>query len=196
MIECTTKDCGNPTATYLCSQCTRDLQAWLDKIPELVADLHVTVARLDRVRKQTGGGGGGKAGSAAPINLDAYEIRWYLSAVTLDAADHAKQADAAVIAWNIQDAITKAEILVSGPIEKPIDHEANKRRVADIAEPMPTRQLLPWLREKARITITARDIQNWAARGKIRAHARDPLPTYHPAEVLDAWHATKKEPAR
>ena len=65
--ECTTDDCRNMTSTYLCGQCVSDLQQWLDRIPILLVELRVTIARQDNVRPAGGGGSGSKPGSAAPI---------------------------------------------------------------------------------------------------------------------------------
>ena len=190
--ECTTADCANHTSTYLCGQCVRDLQAWLDKVPLLIAALNVTVAKLDNVRPAGGGwNSGGKPVSAAPINLDALQLQENLRTVWANAHDYAQDSRAAGLAWLIQDWVTKAELLVSGPEEPPVNHQANRERIKDIAPAMPTRQLVPWLRQHAQIVVTSMDIRNWARRGKIRPVATEPQPTYHPHEVLDAWHDTR-----
>jgi hypothetical protein len=193
LIECTTPDCGNQTATYLCHQCVDDLQAWLDKIPELVSDLHVTVARLDKIRKQSEGRPGTKTGSAAPINIGAFQIRWYLETITLNAADHAKDPEAATIAKNIRDAVNEGEILVLGPAEPPVDHAKNRERVREIAPAMPTRELIPWLKKNAGIKITGQMIRHYAHKGYLRPIERTPLPTYLPDEVLDVWERHANE---
>jgi hypothetical protein len=193
-LECTTEDCGNHTSTYLCSQCVADLQAWLDKVPPLVLALDVTIAKLDNVRS-AGGGGGGKPGSKAPINLDALQLQENLRGVGISAQDYALDDRAAGLAWMIQDWATKAELLVSGPESETINHARNRERVRNIAPPMPTRELVPWLRQKAKISVTSMDIRNWARRGKLTAVDREPQPTYHPHEVLNAWHETRKETA-
>lgn len=184
------------TSTYLCTQCVTDLQAWLDKIPPLIDALYVTMAKLDNVRSAGGGGGGSKPGSAAPINLDAAELRANLCSVGKDAKAYAHDERAAGLAWLIQDWATKAELLVSGPEAETINHARNRERVRNIAPPMPTRELLPWLRKHARISITAFDIRNWARRGKLTPVDREPQPTYHPHEVLATWHDTRKENAQ
>ncbi|SDW33482.1 hypothetical protein SAMN04487912_102369 [Arthrobacter sp. cf158] len=195
--ECTTSDCQNHTSTYLCTQCVRDLQAWLDKIPTLIEALGVTIAKLDHVRPISGGwNGGGKPGSAAPINLDALQLQENLKSVGRHAKDYAQDSRAAGLAWLIQDWVTSAELLVSGPEEPPVNHAANRERVKDIAPPMPTRKLVPWLRLNAQITLTGKDIRNWVARGKIKAVESTPSPTYHPHEVLDAWYETRREQTR
>lgn len=190
--ECTTDDCGNWTETYLCGRCVDDLQAWLDKVPVLVEALTVTVHKLDHVRPAGGGGGGGaKPGSAAPINLDALQLQENLRTVGTSAAWYATRDHAAGSAWLIQDWVTKAELLVSGPEMEYVNHAANREKVRNIAPPMPTRQLLPWLRTHAKIAITSMDVRDWARRGKLTPVEREPQPTYHPHEVLAAWHDTR-----
>jgi len=191
-MECTTEDCANGTSTYLCSQCVSDLQQWLDKVPPLVLALDVTIAKLDNVRS-AGGGGGGKPGSKAPINLDALQLQENLRSVGGSAKDYAMDERAAGLAWMIQDWATKAELLVSGPESETINHARNRERVRNIAPPMPTRELVPWLREKAKISVTSMDIRNWARRGKLVAVDREPQPTYHPHDVLNAWHDTRSQ---
>ncbi|WP_028265922.1 hypothetical protein [Arthrobacter sp. MA-N2] len=195
--ECTTEDCLNHTDTYLCTHCVRDLQAWLDKVDVLIETLGVTIAKLDHVRPANAGwNAGGKPGSAAPINLDALQLQQNLKSVGRCAKDYARDERAAGIAWLIRDWITKAELLVSGPEEPPVNHAANRERIKGIAPPMPTRQLVPWLREKTGIIINAQQIRDWARRGKLTAAEREPSPTYHPHEVLAAWHQTRKEDHR
>ena len=198
-IECTTVDCANHTSAYLCTNCVRDLQAWLDKVPVLIVELNVTIAKLDNVRPAGGGGGGGghKPGSEAPINLDALQLQENLRSVNRTlASQHAKDPHAAGVAWLIQDWVTKAERLVSGPDEPPVNHNANRERVKGIAPAMPTRQLVPWLRQNAKVVVTSMDIRNWVRRGKLRAAEESPQPTYHPHEVLDAWYETRRAESR
>lgn len=196
MNDCTTMDCGNLTDLYLCSACVSDLQAWIEKAHLYAPELNVTIAKLDVLRSAGNtGGGGGQAGSAAPINLDAVQLQQNLNSVDRDASDYAKDQFAAGIAWTIQDWVVKAERLISGPETEHVDHAANKAQVQGIAPAMPTRELLPWLREKAGISVKGMDIRNWARRGKITPVERTPQPTYLPHEVLAAWHQTQKEMA-
>lgn len=191
--ECTTEDCANHTSTYLCRQCVSDLQQWIDKIPPLITELSVTVARLDNVRPAGGGwNSGGKPGSAAPINLDALQLQENLRSVSPKASAYAQDERAAGLAWLIQDWVTKAELYVSGPEEPPINHHENQRRIKDAElPPMPVRELVPWLKEKAGIVITGMDIRNWARRGKLKPVPTEPHPSYHPHEVINAWHDTR-----
>jgi hypothetical protein len=78
-LECTTEDCGNNTSTYLCSQCVTDLQAWLDKVPTMRAELFVTMAKLDAVAPRSSGGGGGSTENPAPVNHGAMDVRHALA---------------------------------------------------------------------------------------------------------------------
>ena len=78
-LECTTEDCNNHTSTYLCGQCVTDLQAWLDKVPDLREELFVTMAKLDAVAPRNSGGGGGKTENPAPVNHGAMDIRHALA---------------------------------------------------------------------------------------------------------------------
>jgi len=190
--ECTTDDCRNFTSEYLCTRCVSDLQAWLDRIPILLVELRVTIARLDNTRPAGGGGGGSKPGSAAPLNLDAWQLQENLRTVGQSAKDYANQEHASGAAWVIQDWVTKAELLVSGPEAEHVNHAAIRKRLEERRpDPMPTRKLIPWLKENARITVTQFDIRNWARRGKLTPVDREPLPTYHPYDVLNAWHDTR-----
>lgn len=115
--ECTTADCQNWTSTYLCTQCVSDMQSWLDKVSELLPELDVTIARLDVVRRSSEGGHSKTTGSAAPINLDALQIKANLQSLGTDANYYAGDQFAAGIASTIQDWVTKAEVIISGPEE-------------------------------------------------------------------------------
>jgi len=187
---CTSINCETPTELYLCAQCVRDMQAWIDKIPTLLPELDVTIRRQDVLRKagNEGGNGTGGGGSAAPINLDAWQLKINLSSVTQPAAEYAKDQFAAGIATTIQDWVTKAERIISGPEPEHVDHAAVRERVENIAPPMPTRQLLPWLKEHAQLAITSQHIRNWVRRGHLHPAKLDPSPAYRPHDVLAAYH--------
>jgi hypothetical protein len=169
-----------------------DLQQWLDKVPPLVLALDVTIAKLDNVRS-AGGGGGSKPGSKAPINLDALQLQENLRSVGASAKDYAMDERAAGLAWMIQDWCVKAEFMVSGPEPESVNLAKIREKLEERRpDPMPTRKLIPWLRDNAKITVTQFDIRNWARRGKLVPAERDPLPTYHPYDVVNAWHDTRK----
>jgi hypothetical protein len=190
--ECTTDDCRNMTSTYLCSQCVSDLQSWIARIPILLVELRVTIARLDYVRPAGGGGGGSKPGPAAPLNLDAWQISENLKTVGKSAKDYAHAEDAAGMAWLIQDWCTKAEMLILGPEEPPVNlTEIRKKLESNRPDAMQTSDVVKWLKENARIHVTSMDIRNWVRRRKLVAVEQGRYPTYHPYDVLNAWHDTR-----
>ena len=192
MTECTSMDCGMDATLYLCPQCIRDLQAWIDKCREILPELDVTIARLDSVRvgNVEGGNGSKSAGSSAPLNLDAMQLKINLATLTQSAEHYAHDQFAAGIAWTIQDWYTKAELLISGPEEERVDHQEIKEKIANQAPPMATRELRKWLRENAKISVSSMDIRNWVRRGKLAPAQREPQPTYWPHEVLQAKRET------
>lgn len=180
------------TNLYICNQCAQDLQAWIDKCAEILPELDDTIARLDNVRagNNEGGNGSKSAGSSAPLNLDAMQLKINLATLTQSAEHYAHDQHAAGIAWTIQDWYTKAELLISGPEEEHIDHQAVKEKIANEAPPMPTRELRAWLKQNAKIHVTSMDIRNWVRRGKLQPAQRQPQPTYWPHEVLQARRET------
>lgn len=190
-LECTTQDCQNHTSTYLCTQCVADLQAWLDKVPALIDALYVTIAKLDNVRSAGGGGGGSKPGSAAPINLEASEIRARLCSVGKDAKAYAHDERAAGLAWLIQDWVVKAELMVSGPETETVNHAAIKERIKEAnGEPLPPKEAIEYLRVKAKLSVKMFDFKNWVKHGHL-AYVLDRVSTddkarriYYPGEVF------------
>lgn len=192
-MTCTTSDCEMPTDLYLCTQCISDFQASIEYAHRLLPDLDVTIARLDVTRpgnpetRATN-----VAGSAAPANLDALQLKLNMSAVTQTATQYAHDPRVAGMAWLLGEWCKSAELLISGPEEPRIDHEGNAEKVKEIAPPMTTRNLVPWLRKNAKIAIMAKDIRNWAARGKLIPVERQPLPTYWPHEALQVHKETRE----
>ena len=189
-MNCTTEDCGRATSLYLCTACIVELDALLVDVPDLLG-------RLDEVRAgtavvKTSGGGGGHAGSKPPGSLEAMQLQIWLG--TLPERAHTAAHDYPNAGEWLHMAriwVPNARELCWGYQEPAINHDANRERLREAAPPMPTRELLPWLRKHARITITSMDVRDWARRGKLRAVERDPQPTYHPHEVLAAWHDTR-----
>lgn len=186
MTECTTEDCSNSTDLYLCAQCVGDLQAWLDRVTETRQMLFTTMARLDNTGpKNSEGGGGGSTGSAMPLREGAMDLRYALAIWEgRNAADLAHDQYAGSFLGELRRLIEKAEKLVDLPPEQPVDHAATHARAIKAAPPMPTRQLVQFLRTEIKISVKPKDIRNWAARGKLHAVERDPLPTYWPHEII------------
>lgn len=192
-LFCTAPDCHRETTIYLCTGCIVELAGLLKDRPALVRLLDGPIARTSVTRSPgSSSGGGGHPGSKPPINLDALLLKAWLCQLPYSAhAEAVDNPDAGQTLYMARIWIPQARELVWGPEETWVNHDANRERVRDIAPPMPTRQLLPWLRANARIAITSMDIRDWARRGKLRPVSTEPLPTYHPHEVLSAWHDTR-----
>lgn len=193
MTSCTTENCHRITTLYLCTSCIVELDSLLADVPTLVHLLDGPIARTSVTRNPaSSGGGGGHPGSKPAINLDALLLKAWLCQLpdrAYTAATENPKAGRTLYMARIW--VPQARELVWGPEDLPIDHAANRERVRDIAPPMPTRQLLPWLRAHARIAITSMDIRDWARRGKLRPVETEPQPTYHPHDVLNVWHDTR-----
>ena len=190
--ECTTDDCGRLTTLYLCTACIGELDALLEDVPALIPLLAGARAGTAVTKKPGSGGGGGHAGSKPPGNLDAMMLQTWLQQLPARAYTLATDnPDAGHWLYMARIWVKQARHLVWGAETETIDHQKNRERIKEAAPPMPTRTLVPWLRANARITITAMDIRNWVRRGKLVAVDRQPQPTYHPHEVLNAWHDTR-----
>lgn len=186
MNDCTTTVCRNETSTYLCSQCVSDLQLWLDKVTETRQMLFTTMAKLDNTGpKNSEGGGGGSTGSAMPLREGAMDLRYALAIWEgRKASDLAHEEYAGGYVGELKRLIDAADKIVDLPPEQPVDHAANHARAIQAAPPMPTRDLVKFLRTEIKISIKPKDIRNWASRGKLQAVQREPLPTYWPHEII------------
>ena len=192
---CTTPDCGAPSELYLCGHCIQDLQQWIDKVKLVLPELDVTIARLDNVRvgNVEGGNGSKSAGSAAPLNLDAMQLKVNLTTITQSAHDYAKDQFAAGIAWTIADWYTKAELLVSGPEEDKPSPAKIAQAAAEVRATVPAElavgPLVDWLKTAHQLTIKRARIWQWAKRGHITRTNEKGQAKYSPAAVL--IHARK-----
>ncbi|WIV44522.1 hypothetical protein [Glutamicibacter nicotianae] len=193
MSTCTTPDCENPTDLYLCGQCVSDLQQWIDQIPLLVENLPAVVYRISQTKPIGSMRSNGGDADLSPINLDALQLQTNLQMVDREASSYAPMEDAAKQAWLIVEWVQKADLLVNGPEPEWVNHREVRERIENQAPPMPTRQLIPWLRKNAKISIKGKDIRNWAARGKLQPVERVGQPTYWPHEVLAVHRETKGE---
>lgn len=117
--ECTTADCRNMTSTYLCGQCVSDLQQWIDRIPDIMEELFVTMAKLDKTAPQRSEGGGGlSTGSASPLRFGPMELRAALRIWQhQSAAELAKDQFAGGFQPMLQDLIRSAESIIDNPPE-------------------------------------------------------------------------------
>lgn len=190
-MSCTTKDCPRLTTLYLCTLCIVELDGLLKDVPVLIPLLDNVRAGTAVARKPGAGGGGGQAGSKPPGSLDAMMLQAWLGQLPARAHDVVDYPNAGEWLYMARIWVKRARGLVWGPEEEAIDHDANRERIRNIAPPMPTRELLPWLRKHAKIVITSMDVRDWARRGKLIPVEREPLPTYNPHEVLNIWHDTR-----
>ncbi|MGP5263667.1 hypothetical protein [Glutamicibacter arilaitensis] len=200
MNTCGTIDCEAPAQDkYLCQYHVESLQEWIDKIPNVLPELDDSIARTDNVRpgNPEGGNGTKSAGSSAPLNIDAMQLKINLASITENAEHYAKDQHAAGIAGTIQDWYTKAELIVSGPPEdKPapwVIAQHREKLEGHFPEPLPPRECATWLRQNAGIKINAGKINDWHRRGKIRKHpgSTPKKPLYAPKEVLTV-HLTRQ----
>lgn len=129
MAECTSADCANPSEQTICGQCVSDLQAWLDKVPEMMEELFLTMARLDATAPRNREGGEGMSTEPVmPVRVGALEVRGALrmwveirttgETVALDANKLAKDKFAGKFLPMLQDLLAKAERAIDNPMEK------------------------------------------------------------------------------
>lgn len=200
MNECLTPECGTASKLYLCENCIRDLAGRLEQGKKLIPELGVTIARLDSggPRNPEGGHGTKSASSAAPLDLNALQVQMDLEEDTrYSAVEWASDPWTAQEVERVIKNIVTAESLISGPEEQHVDHAGNRAKVKEVAPPMIMRELLPWLRTNARMAITSQAVRNWVHRGLLTPASRGTPAakgkkatesTYHPHEVIDAWH--------
>lgn len=203
MTECTTADCGAPSGDlYLCAACIRDLDGRLKQGLALIPEMDVTIARLDNVRvgNVEGGNGSKAAGSAAPMDITALEIKMTLEEDTRYTANqYAADPWSASETPRVIENIRKAELLISGPEDDAPTQskiQADRKALAQhFPDPMPPTECATWLRENAGIKIAARNINDWYHRGRIRKQegSTPKRPLYSPKEVLIAHMARQHE---
>ncbi|MGP9782546.1 hypothetical protein ACT3UQ_08810 [Glutamicibacter sp. AOP12-B1-11] len=129
MTECTGEDCANPTNLYLCGQCISDLQAWLDKVPDMMDELFTTMARLDATAPRNREGGDGMSTEPVmPVRVGALEVRGALrvwveittqgETLPLNAKTLAKDKYAGKFLPMLLELLAKAEHAIDNPMEK------------------------------------------------------------------------------
>ena len=188
-MTCTLPDCDTDATLHLCEEHRLELADLLDNIDFLIVNLDPNI-QAGKVTKKAGGqegGNGTKAAGSRPPTTDTGQLRYLLwelrnMSAYKEARDNPNAGQTLHMAriW-----VGNARDAVYGPDVEEVDHEANRAKVAEAAPPLPTRQLVKWLRKEARISIKPKDIRNWAARGKLRPVERDPLPTYWPHEIIE-----------
>ena len=196
-MNCTTPDCETPTQTYLCAQCVSDLQASIEYAHRLLPDLDVTIARLDVTRpgnpetRNTN-----VAGSAAPANMDALQLKLNLESVTHTADEYAKEDHAAGTAWIIGEWCKSAELLISGPeAVTPRHHNEIMADIKGNTEPMTAKDCATWLTKATGIHFTSKRIRNWVTRRGLQAATTEGGPKYLPEDVLAAYRQRERDVA-
>lgn len=193
-MTCTAEDCDTPATLYLCEHHRLELKDLLEGVDFLIVNLDPLIQSGKVTRKVGGqeGGSGNKAGSKPPTT-DTQMIRYWLWQLPANAYKEARDnPHAGRTLYMAKIWVGKARQAVYGAEPKEVDHAANAAKVKEIAPPMTTRHLVPWLRKNAKIAIVAKDIRNWAARGKLVPVERQPLPTYWPHEALQVHKETRE----
>ena len=189
---CTEKECNTESSTlHLCEDHRAELKDLLDNVEFLIVNLDPNI-QAGKVTKKPGGSEGGngtKSAGSRPPTTDTGQLRYWLWELPTNAYVEARDNERAGQTLHMARIwVSKARDAVYGPDREEVDHEANRQKLEAIAPPMPTRQLLPWLRKNARISITSQHIRDWVRRGHLKPAEREPSPTYHPHEVIAAHH--------
>lgn len=181
---------------YICNQCTKDLQAWIDKVPDMMQELLITMGNLDHMRPtRSEGGNGASTDPREPVSDYLLGLRASLRIWENQNAEHlAHDQHAGGYTDMLVKLLNRAEQAIDLPEDEPQpDHEAIRERVKEIAPPMPTRKLIPWLREHAKLSLTSQIIRHYVHKGYLHAVEREPQPTYHPHEVINVYNNHGKE---
>lgn len=192
MNLCTTPDCGMEANNYICNQCTQDLQAWIDKIPEMQAELFITMARLDNTGTPASEGGNGQTKEQPePVNEAALNMRLALSPWAYANAEqlaHDQYAGGYLNA--IQQLLQRAENIIDLPEEQPTtDPHEIRQRLEPHTQPMPAKDCANYLTQLGVLRVTRQDIANWVHHGHLTADegAGTRTPRYKPTTVLIAY---------
>lgn len=140
MNLCGTNDCENPAQDkYLCGKHAGYLQAELNKIPELLEDLFITMAKLDNTAPQRSEGGGGlTTTSTLPIRPRAMELRQALGLWThCDAETLAKDQHAGNFLPMLEKIIEDANNCIDNPPEHRVITTCNCGGKVITLEPKP-----------------------------------------------------------
>lgn len=194
---CTTPDCELATSTYLCTQCVSDLQASIDYAHRLLPDLDVTIARLDVTRPgNPETRSSNVAGSAAPANMDALQLKLNLESVTHTAEQYANEIHAAGTAWIIGEWCKDAEMLISGPEAETPEHPAEiVKKIKGSTEPMTAKDCATYLTENTGIYFNSKRIRNWVTRRDLKPVDQEGPAMYLPEDVLTAYRNRQRDVA-
>lgn len=185
-MECTLNTCAQPTDLNLCSDCTRDLQAILDKIPALIPVLDLIGRKVEQAfTTRTSNRPAGKAKPQTPLNLSAVALATKLRmAGERNANDYAHDDDAAWKFEHIEQSVRDADRMVNGEEESTRTDEYILDQIKKIP-PMPSKLMAEYLQEKLGLNITDGRIRKWASRHELqRANNDSKNPLYRAEDVL------------
>lgn len=197
MTECTSNDCGQDATLYICNQCIRDLQAWIDKVPDMMQELLITMGRLDKTRTAKSEGGNGLTTEPSALISDhLLELRTALRIWEhRNAEELAHDQHSGGFTDMLKRVLANAEKAIDLPEEepKPDPEEITQQLEEHYPEALTPRECANWLRTHAGIKIAARNINDWYHRGKIRKQegSTPKRPLYSAKEVLLA-HMTRQ----
>jgi hypothetical protein len=191
MSTCTAPDCDNPTDLYICGACVEELAVTLAAIPDMLPVLAMIGRKEEQPFTTRVSRMGGKAGPTTPLNFQAIALGQILnSASERTAAEYAHDPDAAHLKDWIGQQVEQARQMVYGENEQTTTTDYINYRMKQVL-PMTIPTLVPWLHETMRINLRPSRIHKWAQRGHITRTNNHGDPTYHPADVLRAYHETR-----
>lgn len=191
MSTCTAHDCDQPTDLYICGDCVTEFAVTLAQIPDLLPVLHMIGRKEEQPFTTRTSRMGGKAGPTTPLNFQAIGLNQILtSAIERTAPEYAHDPDAAHLKQWIAEQVKLAEQMVYGEDEQTVTADYIKYRMTQVI-PMTIPTLVPWLASTMRVNLRPSRIHKWAQRGHITRTNNNGDPTYHPADVLRAYHESR-----
>lgn len=191
-MNCTAENCENPTDVYLCRDCVTELDTAMAKIPDLLPVLAMITRKEEQpftVRAQRGGG---KPGPTTPLNLQAHALWQALSMYAGNQPDeYARAPEAPTWKTKIEDAITRADLMVNGEEESIKTTDYILYRIKDIP-PMNSKTMSQYLQDKLGLNIPDHRIRKWASRKEIPRANNDTTDALYRAEDIIARHTGTK----
>lgn len=191
MSTCNDLNCDNPTDLYLCGACVEEFAVTLAAIPDMLPVLAMIGRKEEQPFTTRVSRMGGKAGPTTPLNFQAIGLSQILtSAIERTAPEYAHDPDAAELKTWIAEQVKLAEQMVYGENEQTTTADYINYRMKQVI-PMTIPTLIPWLATTMRVNLRPSRIHKWAQRGHITRTNNQGDPTYHPADVLRAYHESR-----
>ena len=191
MSTCTDLNCDNPTDLYLCGVCVGEFGVTLAAIPDMLPVLQMIGRKEEQPFTTRVSRMGGKAGPTTPLNFQAIGLSQILSSAReRTAPEYAHDPDAANLKTWLTEQVERAHQMVYGENEQTMTADYINYRMTQVI-PMTIPTLVPWLSETMQVKLRASRIHKWAQRGHITRTNHQGDPTYHPADVLRAYHESR-----